>query len=194
MFPPGTRPDGTRSHTAHTRTIRAVEIEGEPWFLARDMCEALGLHASPSNGSYQNHYKHLAADELEFALIPQPNGRNMRMKAVSESGLYKLVMRSKKPEAPEFQHWATAVVLPAIRKDGGYITGDPGGCRKTQGRPPAGGRRVDVRACSSIPPRPVLGVPEASLGGLKRSPRLPESRLLFPAYGTSRGRRRRSGP
>ena len=43
---------------------------------------------------------------------------------ISESGLYKLVMRSDKPEARQFQDWVTRVVLPAIRKDGGYIQGE----------------------------------------------------------------------
>lgn len=49
-------------------------------------------------------------------------GRDVNL--ISESGLYKLVMRSDKPEAKGFQAWVTEVVLPAIRKDGGYIQGD----------------------------------------------------------------------
>ena len=56
------------------------------------------------------------------------------MRLVTESGLYKLVLRSDKPEAKEFQHWVTSVVLPAIRKDGAYIEGEerasPGQFRK----------------------------------------------------------------
>lgn len=50
--------------------------------------------------------------------------RQPSLAAVSESGLYKLVMRSKKWEAKDFQNWVTKVVLPAIRKDGGYIHGE----------------------------------------------------------------------
>ncbi len=51
-------------------------------------------------------------------------GKAPKVRLVTESGLYKLVLRSDKPEAKEFQHWVTSVVLPAIRKDGAYIEGE----------------------------------------------------------------------
>lgn len=56
----------------------------------------------------------------------RPNGgsKGRPNKIVSESGLYKLVMRSDKPEAKAFQDWVTGTVLPSIRKDGGYIMGE----------------------------------------------------------------------
>lgn len=57
--------------------------------------------------------------DLFVGLVKVPS-----LSIISESGLYKLVMRSDKPEAKEFQNWVTRVVLPAIRKDGGYIHGE----------------------------------------------------------------------
>lgn len=104
--------------------VRVVTLAGEPWHVAADVCECLDLRPAPSNGSYQNHYKRLAEDELSLTTIRQPNGQNIRMKLISESGLYKLVLRSDKPEAKEFQDWVTKVVLPSVRKDGGYVHGE----------------------------------------------------------------------
>lgn len=104
--------------------LRVVEQDGQPWFVAGDVCECLGLFAA-SNRSYQNHYRRLAPDELSIATVDLANGLTMRKsKLVSESGLYKLVMRSRKPEAKAFQDWVTRVVLPAIRKDGAYVMGE----------------------------------------------------------------------
>ncbi len=63
----------------------------------------------------------------EERTIRELNGVTLKghgLALISEAGLYKLVMRSDKPEAKEFQNWVTRVVLPAIRKDGGYIHGE----------------------------------------------------------------------
>ena len=78
---------------------------------------------------------------------------------VSESGLYKLVMRSDKPEAREFQHWVTSVVLPAIRRTAGtsWVRRLRGGHWLAMGVSPC--------VCSSFPIRPVLRVPRAFLRG-----------------------------
>lgn len=104
--------------------LRVVELEGNPWFVAKDVCEALGLKATPSNGSYQNHYRKLDVSERQETRMATSNGRSTRSVIISESGLYKLIMRSDKPQAKPFQDWVTKVVLPAIRKDGGYIAGE----------------------------------------------------------------------
>ncbi|MFL1524281.1 Bro-N domain-containing protein [Pseudomonas sp. O230] len=104
--------------------VRVIEQDGQPWFVAGDVCECLGLFAAV-NRSYQNHYRRLAPDELSIATVELANGLTMRKsKLISESGLYKLVMRSRKPEAKAFQEWVTRVVLPAIRKDGAYVMGE----------------------------------------------------------------------
>lgn len=99
----------------HNLTIRAAEIEGEPWFLGADVLHVLYGRASGMG----NVYRPLAETELrkvKRSHFGEPGGRDMFI--ISESGLYKLVMRSDKPEAKEFQHWVTSVVLPAIRNDG----------------------------------------------------------------------------
>jgi prophage antirepressor-like protein len=102
--------------------LRVIMQGDDPWFVAKDVCDALGLQPAPANGSYQNHYRRLAADELGLA---QPNGSNIRLKIISESGLYKLIMRSDKPAAKAFQDWVTREVLPSIRKTGGYLVARP---------------------------------------------------------------------
>lgn len=105
--------------------IRVIEQEGQPWFVAADVCECLGLKADNQNRSYQNHYRRLAQDELSLGRVRPASGRGTSTaKLISESGLYKLVMRSNKPEAKAFQDWVTRVVLPAIRKDGAYVMGE----------------------------------------------------------------------
>src|SRR5690606_32003881 len=96
--------------------VRVVEREGEPWFVAADVCKVLGL----DNPSYVT--KRLGEDEK--ASFKLPNQRGSAAKIISESGLYKLIMRSDKPEARAFQDWVTKVVLPAIRKDGAYVMGE----------------------------------------------------------------------
>ncbi|MCT8959859.1 BRO-N domain-containing protein [Pseudomonas veronii] len=105
--------------------VRVIEQEGQPWFVAGDVCECLGLKADGQNRSYQNHYRRLALDELSLGSVRPASGRGTgTVKLTSESGLYKLVMRSNKPEAKAFQDWVTRVVLPTIRKDGAYVLGE----------------------------------------------------------------------
>lgn len=86
-----------------------VTIDNNPWFVAADVCASLSL----DNASYVT--KRLDADEK--ASFKLPNQRGSAATIISESGLYKLVMRSDKPEAKGIQDWVTKVVLPAIRKD-----------------------------------------------------------------------------
>lgn len=97
-----------------------VEIDGEPWFVAKD---ALSLMAYPL-GSHGSIRRKLNRDEVGVHPLPTnlSDGRlQMRDFAViSESGLYKLVMRSDKKEAKQFQDWVTGEVLPSIRKTGTY--------------------------------------------------------------------------
>lgn len=108
----------------NTAEIRVVTNQDNPWFVASDVCEALGLTAN------WNTFRHLHEDErlsLEKRACPDHvlfPGRTARILTISESGLYKLIMRSDKPEARRFQDWVTRDVLPAIRKDGAYIMGE----------------------------------------------------------------------
>ncbi len=92
-----------------------IDREGVPWFVAADVCKILGL----TNTTVALH--HLAPAEKTKADLGM---RGQWPNLISESGLYKLVMRSDKPEARQFQDWVTRDVLPAIRKDGAYIMGE----------------------------------------------------------------------
>ena len=96
--------------------LRAIQDEsGEPWFVAVDVCNALGL-ANPS----------VSVNSLDFDERSKLNlGRQGEANIVSEPGFYKLVMKSRKPEAKAFQRWVTHEVLPSIRKKGGYIAAAP---------------------------------------------------------------------
>ena len=99
-------------------TIRALAENGEPWFVAKDVCDALGI------SKYRDAVSRLDADERGSVLVDTLGGAQ-EANAVSEPGFYKLVMRSRKPEAKAFQRWVTHEVLPAIRRDGGYMAAKP---------------------------------------------------------------------
>lgn len=105
--------------------IRIVTIADQPWFVAADVCRALGFAEHPSGG-YQNQLRRLADAEKQTLSRSTLSGSGLPNRAayVSEPGLYKLILRSDKPEAKRFQDWVTRDVLPAIRKDGGYILGE----------------------------------------------------------------------
>lgn len=103
-------------------SIRVVTIDGNPWFVAIDVLAVLGMDANQS----ANYLRALADDEkskIARSSITLGNvGRGAPyLSIISESGLYKLIMRSDKPEARAFQDWVTRVVLPSIRKDGMYV-------------------------------------------------------------------------
>jgi anti-repressor protein len=89
---------------------------GEPWFVAKDVCDILELHnvteaLRPLDDDEKSNFRN--------SEVAQNGGRAPII--ISEPGLYKLIMRSRKPEAKEFQRWVTHEVLPQIRKTGGYI-------------------------------------------------------------------------
>jgi prophage antirepressor-like protein len=95
--------------------VRTVVIDGEPWFVARDICNAIGLP------NLSMAMQRLADDEKGVNPIDTPGGLQ-QMAIVSESGMYALVLRSDKPDAARFRRWVTGEVLPTIRKTGGaYI-------------------------------------------------------------------------
>lgn len=96
--------------------IRVKMTNGEPWFIAKDVCGALGL--SNTTEALRN----LDDDEvgnISNSEVFQSGGRAPRI--INEPGFYKLVMRSRKPEAKAFQRWVTHEVLPSIRRTGGYM-------------------------------------------------------------------------
>lgn len=101
--------------------VRVIaDVYCEPWFVAKDVCDILGLGT-------EHLRRDLDEDEVtEATNLPNwqvgPNGGRIPL-IVSEPGLYKLIMRSRKPEAKAFQRWVTHKVLPSIRKHGGYMAG-----------------------------------------------------------------------
>lgn len=96
--------------------VRVIEQDGEPWFVAADVCRALELEDTGRATS------RLDEDELTRIKIVS-GGQNREVIAVNEPGLYSLVLGSRKPEAKVFKRWITHDVIPAIRKTGGYIHG-----------------------------------------------------------------------
>ena len=95
--------------------VRVVECEGEPWFVAKDVCECLELTDVSKTISL------LDDDEKGTNSIRTPGGEQ-QMLVVSEPGLYSLILRSRKPEAKAFKRWIIHEVVPSIRKRGLYAT------------------------------------------------------------------------
>lgn len=96
--------------TFSAQQLRAVLIDGEPWFVAADACAALDV---------QNVTQAVARlDDDERAMFNI--GRQGEATVINESGLYSLILTSRKPEAKRFKKWVTSEVLPAIRKTGRY--------------------------------------------------------------------------
>lgn len=98
---------------AALRTL--TDENGEPWFVAKDVCDVLEL------SNVGQALARLDDDEKSSITLNDGTPGNPNKAIVSESGLYALVLASRKPEAHEFKRWVTHEVLPQIRKTGGYI-------------------------------------------------------------------------
>jgi prophage antirepressor-like protein len=106
-----------------SKQVRTVPVDGEPWFVAKDVCEVLGIRT--------NTVRFILEEDEVQEFNPNDNsndigcgeagrgGRNML--AVSEPGLYSLILRSRKPVAKEFRRWITHEVIPSLRRTGGYL-------------------------------------------------------------------------
>lgn len=99
-------------------TVRALAIDGEPWFVAKDVCDALGL------GNVGQALSRLDEDEKNSITLNDGIRGNPNKLVVNEPGLYTLVLSSRKPEAHAFKRWVTHDVLPAIRRHGAYATAE----------------------------------------------------------------------
>ena len=95
--------------------VRSILIDGDPWFVAADVCKALELEKT------NRALSRLDDDEKGAHSVSTPGGRQ-RMSIISESGLYSLILGSRKPEARAFKRWITHEVIPSIRKHGAYMT------------------------------------------------------------------------
>lgn len=97
--------------------LRCIEIDGEPWFVGKDVATALKY--SDTFGALKKHV------ETEDKLVCQIDsaGQKRSVTIINESGLYSLILSSKLESAKRFKHWVTSDVLPCIRKHGGYVVG-----------------------------------------------------------------------
>ena len=96
-----------------SQALRTLTRNGEPWFVAADVCDALGL------GDTSKACSRLDDDEKLIRTM-FVSGQNREMLVINESGLYSLILTSRKPEAKRFKKWVTSEVLPTIRKTGQY--------------------------------------------------------------------------
>ena len=94
--------------------IRTLTIDGEPWFVAVDVCRALEI------GNPTDAMRRLDADERTLVSI-EGASNGLPVNAVNEPGLYTLILGSRKPEAKAFKRWITHEVIPSIRKHGAYM-------------------------------------------------------------------------
>lgn len=98
--------------------VRTVQVNGEPWFVLKDVCKILEIinHKSLLN--------RLSEDEVGRFDLPHPQSpdKSIEMLCINESGLYTVILRSDKPQAKPFRKWVTSEVLPSIRKHGAYMT------------------------------------------------------------------------
>ena len=95
--------------------VRTVSVDNEPWFFAKDVCDALSIATNHVRESLdEDEVSNLRSTEIG----PEFGGKAPLI--VSEAGLYSLILKSRKPEAKAFKRWITHDVIPAIRKTGGY--------------------------------------------------------------------------
>ena len=98
--------------------IRTVTIDGEPWFVGKDVAEILGY--SNTRKAIADHVDN--EDKTDGVTIRDSIGREQNPICIKESGLYALIFGSKLESAKRFKHWVTSEVLPSIRKHGIYAT------------------------------------------------------------------------
>jgi prophage antirepressor-like protein len=100
----------------HETSMEIILINGEPYFVAADVCRALGL-INPTD-----HITKSLDDDEHLTYKIYRAGQKRTVNLISESGLYALVVRSTNPNARKFRKWITREVLPSIRKSGMYLT------------------------------------------------------------------------
>lgn len=96
--------------------VRTVEVNGETWFVLKDVCAVLGIV------NHKMTAQSLEEDEVSQTYLTDSLGRQQKTTIISESGLYHVILRSDKPEAKPFRKWVTSDVLPSVRKHGAYMT------------------------------------------------------------------------
>lgn len=95
--------------------MRTLTIDGEPWFVGKDVAQVLGY-----NNTRDALSRHIDTEDKRVSGITTPSGEQ-EMTIINESGLYSLILSSKLPGAKKFKRWVTSEVLPSIRKTGSFI-------------------------------------------------------------------------
>ncbi|MEK4379296.1 MULTISPECIES: phage antirepressor [Bacillus] len=98
--------------------VRTVVKDGQPWFVAKDVCNVL------SHSNHKVAVSRLDEDEVSKVYLTDSLGRNQKTTVINEAGLYSLILTSNKPEAKQFKRWITHEVIPTIRQTGGYVAND----------------------------------------------------------------------
>lgn len=149
--------NNARSLTAFQYQSQAVRVirgeDGEPWFVAVDVCKVLEIQNS------RDAIKRLDDDERSQVIDPSTVDSNYggnsklndKLNVVNESGLYSLILASRKPEAKAFKRWVTHEVLPTIRKTGAYVAPAAAAPRKRRGRLPLAERSSVMDAGLPVP-------------------------------------------
>lgn len=96
--------------------VRALTVEDEPWFVLKDVCEVLEMTAPHMVA------KRLDEQDRNTASVLAADGKRYNTTIVNESGLYDVILDSRKTQAKAFRRWVTSDVLPNIRQKGGYLT------------------------------------------------------------------------
>lgn len=105
-------------HSDEFEEVRTLEINGQPWFIGKDMAEILGY--ADTNQAIRIHVDE--EDTLIHPILTAGKLRNMTI--INESGIYSLILRSSLPKAKAFKRWITSVIIPSIRKNGMFATED----------------------------------------------------------------------
>lgn len=98
--------------------VRTVCIDGEPWLVGKDVADILEYR----NGS-RDINRHVDCDDRRKIMVYDGNQRRETI-VINESGFYSLVLSSKLPTAKKFKHWVTSIILPTIRRTGGYVANE----------------------------------------------------------------------
>lgn len=99
--------------------IRTINVNGEPWFVGKDVAAILGYERTTKAVA-----DHIDAEDIDEVPIQDSIGRMQKTPIINESGLYSLILSSKLPEAKAFKRWITHEVIPSIRRNGAYMTPD----------------------------------------------------------------------
>ncbi len=153
-----------QSFNFDTQAVRTINQGEQPWFVALDVCRILGI---------VNHHDAIAElddDEKDGVAITDPIGRSQTTNIISESGLYALIFKSRKPEARAFRKWVTSEVLPTIRQTGSYKLKNETYIKlmdeqTSRGVKPLAAARLAYKICFREPVQPVAPTRELGFTG-----------------------------